>query len=103
MRKGSTKKIYLIGYANGDVGYLPTRAAYAEGGYEVEVAHMFYGGFRSKVGGLELLAAAAMQLVGELQAEVKADPEISVASPAAPRTKAQSSAVRPSTSAATPS
>lgn len=71
LRQGSEKKIYLIGYANGDVGYLPTRAAYAEGGYEVEVAHMFYGGFRPRVGGLELLAAAAKELVAELHGEVK--------------------------------
>ena len=69
LRKYSDRKIYLIGYANGDMGYLPTRAAYAEGGYEVEVAHMFYGGFRPKSGGLELLATAATELVRELQAD----------------------------------
>ena len=68
LREHSDRKIYLIGYANGDVGYLPTRAAYSEGGYEVEVAHMFYGGFRPKPGGLELLAAAATDLVDELEA-----------------------------------
>lgn len=67
LRLGSPKKIYLIGYANGDVGYLPTRAAYAEGGYEVEVAHLFYGGFRPKVGGLEILAASAKSLVADLE------------------------------------
>lgn len=67
LRRKRGRKIYLIGYANGDVGYLPTRAAYAEGGYEVEVAHMFYGGFRPKVGGLELLATAAVNLVDELE------------------------------------
>ncbi len=63
LRQHSDKKIYLIGYANGDMGYLPTRAAYKEGGYEVDVAHMFYGGFRPKAGGLELLAAEAADLV----------------------------------------
>ncbi len=70
LRCQSDAKIYLIGYANGDVGYLPTRAAYAEGGYEVEVAHMFYGGFRPQAGGLELLATAASDLVSELQGDV---------------------------------
>ena len=69
LRQHSDRKIYLIGYANGDVGYLPTRAAYAEGGYEVEVAHMFYGGFRPKAGSLELLASAAADLVECLQGE----------------------------------
>lgn len=63
LRQRSDKKIYLIGYANGDLGYLPTRAAYAEGGYEVDVAHMFYGGFRPKAGGLELLAGEAADMV----------------------------------------
>lgn len=75
LREHSDRKIYLIGYANGDVGYLPTRAAYAEGGYEVEVAHMFYGGFRPKPGGLELLAAAATELVVELQTDLTAQPQ----------------------------
>jgi len=68
LRRNSRSRIYLIGYANGDLGYLPTRAAYAEGGYEVEVAHLFYGGFRPKPGALESLAAAATELVAELGA-----------------------------------
>ena len=72
LRRHTRKRVYLIGYANGDIGYLPTRAAYAEGGYEVEVAHLFYGGFRPKAGGLELLATAATDLLGELQADLKA-------------------------------
>jgi len=66
LRRGSEKKVYLIGYANGDLGYLPTRAAYAEGGYEVEVAHLFYGGFRPKAGALELLAQASADLLRNL-------------------------------------
>jgi len=63
LRGCSQKRVYLIGYANGDMGYLPTRAAYAEGGYEVEVAHLFYGGFRPREGGLELLAHHAADLL----------------------------------------
>lgn len=66
LRHQSGKQVYLIGYANGDLGYLPTRAAYTEGGYEVDVAHLFYGGFRPKAGGFELLAATATDLVREL-------------------------------------
>jgi neutral ceramidase len=64
LRRESGQKVYLIGYANGDLGYLPTRAAYQEGGYEVNVAHLFYGGFRPRAGSLELLASAAAELVG---------------------------------------
>ena len=67
LRRHSDKKVYLIGYANGDLGYLPSLAAYDEGGYEVDVAHIFYGGFRARAGGLELLAAAGVDLVASLQ------------------------------------
>ena len=31
-----------LGYTNGDVGYIPTAAAYPEGGYEVDSAHFHY-------------------------------------------------------------
>lgn len=31
-----------LGYTNGDVGYIPTVAAYAGGGYEIENAHCHY-------------------------------------------------------------
>ena len=73
LRENSRRQIDLVGYANGDVGYLPTRAAYAEGGYEVDVAHLFYGGFRLRAGGLEQLAAAAQDLVRELEAKFSND------------------------------
>ena len=66
LRAGTEQKVYVIGYANGDMGYLPTQAAYAEGGYEVEVAHLFYGGFRPKAGGLELLAREAKTLMQQI-------------------------------------
>ena len=33
----------VVGYANGDIGYVPTRSAYPEGGYEVEHAYRYYG------------------------------------------------------------
>jgi hypothetical protein len=71
LRRNSGKKIYLLGYANGDVGYLPIRAAYAEGGYEVEEAHLFYGGFRAQPGGLERLALAATELLERLEEPAK--------------------------------
>ena len=66
LRVDTARKVYVVGYANGDMGYLPTQAAYAEGGYEVEVAHLFYGGFRPKAGGLELLAREAKALLQQV-------------------------------------
>ncbi len=35
--------LIVCGYAGGSVGYMPTKAAFAEGGYEVEAAYRFYG------------------------------------------------------------
>jgi hypothetical protein len=68
VRNGTAnQKLCVVGYANGDMGYLPNRAAYAEGGYEVDVAHLFYGGFRAKKGGFELLARAASGVARKLQ------------------------------------
>jgi hypothetical protein len=66
LRAAGNGTVCVIGYANGDLGYLPTRTAYSEGGYEVEVAYFFYGGFRPKAGGLELLAEEAVQLLGSM-------------------------------------
>lgn len=34
---------FVLGYTNGNVGYIPTAAAFAEGGYEVDRAYQFYG------------------------------------------------------------
>jgi len=33
----------VAGYANGNVGYIPTRSAYPLGGYEVDSAYQYYG------------------------------------------------------------
>jgi hypothetical protein len=37
------RQVLIVGYANGDVGYIPDRAAYAGGGYEVTDAYKYYG------------------------------------------------------------
>jgi len=66
-QRSGVDRCFIIGYANGDIGYLPTRAAYAEGGYEVDVAHFFYGGFRPGKGSLEILAREAANLARKIQ------------------------------------
>jgi len=41
--KGADPNVLVAGYANGNIGYIPTEAAFAEGGYEVEAAYKLYG------------------------------------------------------------
>ena len=44
VRQAHGDAIFIVGYANGLLGYLPSPEAFPEGGYEVEDAHKFYGG-----------------------------------------------------------
>jgi len=56
--------LYVVGYANGDVGYLAPEVAYNEGGYEVESAFVFYGGLPVKRGQFERLRGRTVELLG---------------------------------------
>jgi len=58
--------LFVVGYANSAFGYIPTREAYTEGGYEVETAHFFYNSFRPQPGSLEMLCDRAAELVRSL-------------------------------------
>lgn len=42
-RQSPIPRTVVLGYSNGCTGYVPTAAAYAEGGYEVSGAHKYYG------------------------------------------------------------
>jgi neutral ceramidase len=58
-----TKVTFIAGYTNGCNSYLPVASAYAEGGYEVETAALFYGmpsGFAQ--GGAEATIAEVKKL-----------------------------------------
>ena len=35
--------VFVIGYANDDIGYIPTREEYGRGGYEIDDAYKYYG------------------------------------------------------------
>jgi hypothetical protein len=59
-------RLFVVGYANAAFGYIPTREAYAEGGYEVDTAHFFYNSFRPQAGALEMLCEHAAELVRSL-------------------------------------
>ncbi len=66
LRKRTTANLFVVGYANAPFGYIPTREAYAEGGYEVDEAHFFYNSFRPAAGGLELLVDHAAELLASM-------------------------------------
>lgn len=60
------RQVMVVGYANGNIGYIPTRAAYPVGGYEVETAHRFYGHLACVVPEAgEAVVAAAVALARE--------------------------------------
>ena len=63
LRRQSRTPLFVVAYANAAFGYIPTREAYAEGGYEVERAHFFYNSLRPCIGSLEMLAECAAQLI----------------------------------------
>lgn len=66
LRAAFGPRTYVVGYANGDIGYLPPAEVYAEGGYEVDMAYKFYGSnFMVAAGGFELLRDRALALLRE--------------------------------------
>jgi hypothetical protein len=62
LREAAGRRVYVVGYANGLLGYLAPRAAYAEGGYETEGAFIFYGSPPVAPGGFEPAREAAVEL-----------------------------------------
>lgn len=59
--------VFICGYANDDIGYLPARSAYARGGYEVNDAYKYYGypaALAPEAG--EAVVAAALRLAARV-------------------------------------
>jgi hypothetical protein len=63
MGEGLGDRAYPVGYANGDGGYLCPEYAYSEGGYEPEVACLFYGTNPIRRGAFESLRGLAKELI----------------------------------------
>ena len=57
---------YVVSYANGVFGYLPPAWAVAEGGYEVDGAHLFYGRPQLDGGAYGVALEAAVRLASRL-------------------------------------
>ena len=63
LRRTDGEYVYIVGYANGNIGYLPFRELNDEGGYEVDTAYKFYGNFRISQGGYELIRERALSML----------------------------------------
>lgn len=43
LQQSGTRQVMISGFTNGNVGYIPARRAYPQGGYEVAEAYKYYG------------------------------------------------------------
>jgi len=66
IRQRTGKDLFVVGYADGDAGYLAPEYAYEEGGYEVDGAFMFYGTLPIPKGAYERVVDEAVALVCSL-------------------------------------
>lgn len=66
IRQRTGKDVFVVGYANGDAGYLAPEYAYEEGGYEVDGAFVFYDTLPIPKGAFERVVDEAVALVGSL-------------------------------------
>ena len=60
-QNNDVRVVMVVGFANGNVGYIPARRAYAQGGYEVAEAYRYYG-YAAAIapeGGEQILSSAA--------------------------------------------
>lgn len=60
--------VTFISYTGGDCGYLATREAFADGGYEVDMSHIFEPArMRNAPGGFELLREKSVELLNKVK------------------------------------
>ena len=63
-RAAGIANLFVVAYANNDeIGYIPTRAAFFEGGYEVDFAPYYYGLFQLSPDCERIMVDAAVQAV----------------------------------------
>ncbi len=59
-------EVIPVGYANGNIGYIPTAEAYKEGGYEVDSAIKYYGVKMIGPGSEKVIVDAARDMIKEI-------------------------------------
>ncbi len=66
IRHNRMRQVMVVGFANGNVGYIPARRAYPRGGYEVADAYKYYG-YAAAIApeGGENIVACAVRLAGD--------------------------------------
>jgi len=63
-QRAGVEHLFVVAYANnGEIGYIPTAAAFAEGGMEVDASPFYYGLFQLAPGCGEILAESALRVV----------------------------------------
>jgi len=63
LRAAAGERLYVVGYANGDIGYLPTREAFDEGGYETHSAFCYYRGLPLDPAAFEIARDEAVEML----------------------------------------
>ena len=67
VREKTDRSVYIVGYANGALGYLAPKAAYGEGGHEIESAFVYYNGLPVRRGEFERLRDRAVELMRSME------------------------------------
>lgn len=59
------KHTYAVAHTNGDIGYMPTRKAFDEGGYETHMAYKLYGIYPMDQDVAEKMINSSLKLIGD--------------------------------------
>jgi hypothetical protein len=66
-RRAGLRHVFVVAYANnGEIGYVPTAAAFPEGGMEVDVSPYYYGLFQLAPDCERIMVAAALDLISRV-------------------------------------
>ena len=66
IKKQAGSPTFIIGYANHDIGYIPTRKAFEEGGYEDTMAYRYYGNFMITRDADHIVESTSLHLINSL-------------------------------------